>query len=128
MRNLQEWHDTVTEHYLTALLWSEVGEDGEPLDDQHGTDDVAGEARAAVRGDVSSFLNLVIDCGDLEALKIIMDSPEQTGHDLCLTRNHHGVGFWDRGYGDAGDVLTKWAHSLGEQHAYVGNDGWVYVD
>jgi hypothetical protein len=38
----------------------------------------------------------------------------QHGHDLALTRNGHGTGYWDRGYGATGQVLTSAAHRLGE--------------
>lgn len=44
------------------------------------------------------------------------------GHDLALTRNHHGAGFWDRGLREAGIVLTEWAHSLGTLHIFHGHD------
>lgn len=40
-------------------------------------------------------------------------SPGQIGHDFILTRNGHGVGFWDRGLGNTGDTLTKWAKTSG---------------
>jgi hypothetical protein len=54
-------------------------------------------------------------------------SDEQIGHDIWLTRNHHGAGFWDRGLGDLGDKLTEIAHSLGGSDAYVGDDGKVHL-
>lgn len=44
---------------------------------------------------------------------IELGDPAQDGHDFYLTRNHHGVGFWDRGYGPRGDALTKAAHTFG---------------
>lgn len=31
----------------------------------------------------------------------------QVGHDLILTANGHGTGFWDRGLGDVGDALSE---------------------
>ena len=31
---------------------------------------------------------------------------ELSGHDFALTRNRHGAGFWDRGLGEIGDMLT----------------------
>ena len=31
---------------------------------------------------------------------------ELAGHDFALTRNGHGAGFWDRGLGKIGDMLT----------------------
>ena len=32
---------------------------------------------------------------------------ELAGHDFALTRNWHGTGFWDRGLGEIGDMLTN---------------------
>lgn len=32
---------------------------------------------------------------------------ELAGHDFALTRNGHGAGFWDRGLGEMGDMLTE---------------------
>ena len=34
-------------------------------------------------------------------------SAELAGHDFALTRNWHGTGFWDRGLGEIGDMLTN---------------------
>lgn len=39
---------------------------------------------------------------------------EALGHDLLLTRNGHGTGFWDRGHGDIGETLTDLAVGMGE--------------
>jgi hypothetical protein len=32
---------------------------------------------------------------------------EQIGHDYVLTTGGHGAGFWDRGLGEWGDILTE---------------------
>ena len=41
--------------------------------------------------------------------------PSQNGADFWFTRNHHGVGFWDRGYADEiADPLTEACHKFGE--------------
>ena len=37
----------------------------------------------------------------------------QHGGDFYLTRNGHGAGFWDRGYGDVGKQLTEAAKVYG---------------
>lgn len=42
----------------------------------------------------------------------------QHGHDFALTRNGHGAGFWDRGYGPIGDILTERAESYGEANIF----------
>lgn len=47
---------------------------------------------------------------------------EQHGHDFALTRNGHGAGFWDRGYGAVGDRLTEAAQAYGE-HSVLTDDG-----
>lgn len=52
---------------------------------------------------------------------------EQDGHDFYLTRNGHGVGYWDRGYGPIGDILTDAAKSYGTSGLYVGDDGKIYT-
>lgn len=51
----------------------------------------------------------------------------QVAHDLWLTRNGHGAGFWDRDLGPAGDVLAERARELGECEAYLGEDGLLHL-
>jgi hypothetical protein len=52
---------------------------------------------------------------------------QQNGHDFWYTRNHHGVGFWDRNYEEEyGRALTKIAHSFREASTYLGGDGEIY--
>ena len=50
-------------------------------------------------------------------------------HDFILTRNGHGVGFWDDGRWTEpwGDKLTALAESFGELESYLGDDGLVYA-
>ena len=55
-------------------------------------------------------------------------TPEQIGHDFWLTRNGHGTGFWDRGLDDQGDALTTLCKIFGEQDAYEGDDGLIYLE
>jgi hypothetical protein len=33
--------------------------------------------------------------------------------------NRHGAGFWDRGFGELGELLTEVAQELGEIHLYI---------
>lgn len=51
---------------------------------------------------------------------------ECAGHDFWLTRNGHGVGFWDRDLGALGDRLTKAAKAFGEFTLYLGDDGMIH--
>ncbi len=56
-------------------------------------------------------------------------TPEQLGHDLWLTRNGHGTGFWDR---DAipeskRKKLTEVARVFGSCDIYLGDDDKIYL-
>ena len=46
-------------------------------------------------------------------------SAELAGHDFALTRNGHGVGFWDRGLGRIGDMLTSECEPYGEHNVII---------
>jgi hypothetical protein len=108
---------------IATLLWSEVqwdeeGNGGEPFDADYDATDVAEESVTALRADVVSFYDS--NRSDIAATGADFG---QTAHDFILTRNGHGAGFWDRGYGAVGDRLTAAAKVYGSLNAYVGDDG-----
>ena len=112
---------------LDSLLWSSVDEQEENMDKHYTSDDATVELHARLWDELSKLLGENISTKLYYALtaykeRFGQDTPNQFGHDLALTRNHHGAGFWDRGLGVAGDVLTEWAQSLGELHLFHGND------
>lgn len=115
--------ETVTNHYLIALLWSETDADGTPLDSTG-----YGLSQAAINtaeGDCESFLEIA----RAEIAKLPeWYGEEQFGHDFLLTRNGHGVGFWDRGLGDIGRELTQHAESYGNIHAFVDSAGTISTE
>ena len=61
--------------------------------------------KAIAIADLEKFITLAGD--DLEDM-----DPGQAAHDFACTRNHLGVGFWDRKLGAKGDRLTKISHSF----------------
>lgn len=108
-------------HYLIAALWSSTDPNDDPLDDNYSLTDCSPELIAQAEKDCAEFEEKAGPLLDLQ-------SDEQNGHDFWLTRNRHGVGFWDRGLGLPGDMLTKIAHSFGEINIYVGDDGKLYTE
>jgi len=52
---------------------------------------------------------------------------DYAGHDFWLTRNGHGVGYWDRGLGQLGERLTAASKAYGGKDLYLGDDELVYV-
>jgi hypothetical protein len=103
--------------YLEAAIWSSDDQSGEPLDKRFDIDDFAQEAvNKAVR-----------DCNEfIEKNKVILEkhgNPAHHGYNFWMSRNGHGVGFFDRGYGDDGDLLQEAAEEYGEEQIIVGGDG-----
>lgn len=112
----------VIDAYIECALWSSTVDDGTPMDDHYGPDDLAASTLRAVHRDVAAFIDH-LEADNVDATSI---GPTQMGHDLWLTRNHHGAGFWDRGTGKLGQTLTAIAHGLGEADWYLGDDGHIY--
>ena len=114
--------------YLECALWSSCDlYTGRPLAELD-AGAVADETVDDMACDV--WLFLAICWGDVwEDFEIDLSGiePEQLGHDLWLTRNYHGAGFWDRGLGEIGDKLTELAHSYGGVTLYIGDDGKIYA-
>lgn len=111
--------------YVDCALWSSTDNSdpetgGESMQDNYGPDDIAGNTLAQMRADCVNFWENSRWLPDYE------DEPEQAGHDFWLTRNRHGVGFWDRGLGALGERLSEEAHAYGSYDLYVGDDGLVY--
>lgn len=132
--------DEMTMSYIETALWSSScngqvkdgheqfcrGEDCDTslADIGMTQSDMAPGQLSAIKAQVSDFVQLCEGEGDLLA----GIDPGQAGHDLWLTRNGHGAGFWDRGLGQLGLDLSKWAKSFGEANLNVGDDGLVYHD
>src|SRR5689334_12761039 len=101
--------ETMREHYAVCALWSSMDDRQTPLDRDHGIDDISDETWAEMLADCESFLDKHgDDVGDLL---------EQAGHDLWLTRNGHGSGFWDVGRPwakDAAERMSETARAMPE--------------
>lgn len=116
---------------LETLLWSELridadGNDAGRFDEDYDYWDATPELRAKLERELTGE-QVVLYPGEpesfLEALDAYKDRfkdewPNAFGHDLALTRNGHGAGFWDRGLGDAGRSLTTWAETFGELRVF----------
>lgn len=124
--------------YVEAALWSstyeieedvEAGIEGETCLMDDGEHDLSQEAKDAMLHDCAAWFRHCEE-NDLPACPDYGDpgysDAEKSGHDLWLTRNRHGAGYWDRGLGEIGVKLRKAAHAMGERSLYVGDDGLIY--
>jgi hypothetical protein len=107
--------------YIEAALWSSTDEDGEPLDATYDDTDLDSTLLRQMHEDCADFVS-----ANTAALDACGLSAEQAGHDFWLTRNGHGAGFWDRGIGELGEVLTDAAAVYGSHDLFVGEDGLIY--
>jgi len=104
--------------YLEAALWSSYDNSddsgGEPLDRNYSLDDFTKEALRKAKKDCDAFVK-----DNQSDLNETGASDSRNGHDFWLTREGHGAGFWDRGYGAIGERLTKAAEVYGDANIYV---------
>jgi hypothetical protein len=118
MKNL----DKFLEAYIAAALWSTTDgstpEGGDFLDANYGPDDLASETLEKMKTDCNQF--------QAENAQDIEGREAQAGHDFWLTRNHHGAGFWDGDWPEAGECLTQVCKKYPEVNLYVGDDGLIY--
>lgn len=132
---INRYADEFRRHYIVAMLWANVhDEEGSgTAGDDLSVDDLTVNATLEVNRDVSAFLAspvLTAKPGAMSVYETLVEhgiGPEQAGHDFALTRNHHGAGFWDRGYGEVGDLLTTASHLFGESSWWV-NGGLADVE
>lgn len=116
----REYLDGMTDGYLECEVWAD-----EPRDENGEVIENIGyhaDAMAEAESDCADFLT---DPEVVAALVAGEWGPEQAGHDFYLTRNSHGAGFWDRGKGEPGDILTAKAHTYGSTYLHVDAEGWL---
>ena len=111
--------------YKVCALWASNDDSDEeygcPLDENYGFCDIDEDDILSIEKDCREFIK------ENESLLDQVGDYEQHGHDYWLTRNHHGAGFWDRGYGEIGNTLTENARKKGEVYLYVGVDGMLHI-
>lgn len=124
--------------YLAAALWStsytptdEEGNDCGPTVELDRYEWAEGEAEK-LHADCLAFMEA--NAVDLkEYADQISYDPGQgsawdyAGHDFWLTRNGHGVGYWDRQLAELGDRLTTACKQFATVDLYLGDDELVYV-
>lgn len=107
--------------YLECAIW--LAEDGSRVGRSMGVSSITREAMSEIVRHCCEFISA--NLADLELFKNETGRDESyCGHDFYLTERGHGLGFWDRGAGEAGGRLTK---SSGYTHLDLYSSGrWIY--
>lgn len=115
--------------YRTALLWCcAVGEAADSVAESPDYFDRMLPAALTAELDRDADAFLTGPAGPLIAAAVEDSGGEydygDAGHDLALTRNGHGTGYWDREMlaADVGARLSDLAHAEGERWIDVGTD------
>lgn len=114
--------DEFTRGYIEAIFWLVDEEIENPT-----FAEFSEEALAKADSDCAAFQS----CQRKELAKAYDQTKDydanRAGVDFWLTRNGHGAGFWDRGLGKIGDVLTEAARAFGQCDMYQGDDEKLYL-
>jgi hypothetical protein len=90
-------------------------------------DDIDEDSIINVYTDIKKFISLVPEDALNEALNKM--GPESFGHDIWLTRNHHGSGFWDNGFSkDTEESLMDAIKVLRGVNLVIGDDMKLYFE
>lgn len=123
--------DKFTWEYLYAALWSTNDESdesgGDPLNENYDANDIDPETLAEMVADCRKFQEENEDALDSAEVSSLYSVEEMAGYDFWMTRNGHGVGFWDGDWSEPeGEQLDEAAKAFGEYDLYVGDDGKIY--
>jgi hypothetical protein len=114
--------DKFLKAYISAALWSSTDkstpEGGDFLDENYGPADLAPATLEQMTADCNQFR--AENAHDIEGQE------KRAGHDFWLTKNHHGAGFWDGDWPEAGDRLTEACKKYPEVSLYIGDDGLIH--
>ena len=118
--------DEILEGYLEAALWTEeenLTEENEDLDVN--IFNIASGSVEQAKKDIETFIANAGEDAINEAVE--KNGLSHLGHDILLTRNRHGAGFFDHCYNNEKKMMDA-AQCLGEKYIYCGDDGKIYID
>ena len=117
---LAELADEMLPGFLAAGLWAD-SQDVDLTHEEAEADPDGGRARDAEdftaedvedQDEARTVVRNFLDVLNLTERAEVAENPSEAGHDLWLTANRHGAGFWD-GDWTHGDALTEAAHAAG---------------
>lgn len=112
--------EAMVEAYIEAIYFTETGDSDQPPADAKLTP----LTKCQAYSDCRNFLWAIGEYNPVDGFDDL--DPKQLGHDLWLTRNGHGTGFWGRPeiYGEANAVLfTRLSKIIGSHDAEFLDEG-----
>ena len=103
--------------YVECALWSSCDPDNHdrPLDDTFTIEDIDPESLAKMRADCDAFYDAQAD------LLVHAVADDRAGHDLWLSRNGHGAGYFDGEAHEYGEDYERVCEALQDAAAKLGS-------
>ncbi len=118
--------ETFTRGYLAAAFYTSTNESNqEPLDCNFSVPDIGDAKRIEMKADACKFYLMFAEAWRGAWIEFVKecdvapgDEDQQAGYDFWMTRNGHGVGFWEDADWEAetGKKLTAGAEAFGEAY------------
>ena len=128
--------EAVVQAYAEAALFTGMDESddngGEPLDQNYSVEDITEESLENMHKDVREFVR-----ENRETIESALSNPHypkldesQLGHDYWMTRNGHGVGFWEtpEDWPEVEGQALYEACKHTEAYLFVGDDGKLHYE
>lgn len=133
--------DEFTQAYIECAFWTSEGPEDWQIGEDADFSDLAEEALAVLKADCEQFQRDYADAldrlNDGVPDRYAPYGADMAGHDLWLSRNGHGTGFFDRYMRGrdglpympeaAAARLQEIARGLPSRDLYRGDDGLIYV-
>lgn len=115
-----------TAAYIEALYFIDTGDVEQPPTDA----ELAEDTRLDIEADCRSWWRRFGCYVTTEQCQAAFSNQAvvQAGHDFHMTRNGHGVGFWESHWPEQyRELLTQGAQKYGTLEIYLGDDGLIYA-
>ncbi len=109
--------DLILKSYLECALWSSEL-------DEYSIEDISKQAIEMSKQNIIDFLNLISKDSKTLENELFGCDEDYIGHNLLLSRNNHGAGFFDENK----NKLQEYAKSLKPIDIWVGSDNVVYFN
>lgn len=107
--------DLIVKQYMETAVWADADENAEGMA-------IHPEAWVIARIDCEYFYNRALAAGYL----VDITDPTDIGHNLWLSRNGHGAGFFDKDFKFAKE-LQELAQQCGARYLYEGDDNHYHL-
>ena len=113
----------VMDGYINALLFTSIDDNGLPLDKNYSKKNITPDSMIDIYRFCKKFYKKNAELV-AEYVECYEKSLDLLGHELCMTSNRHGCGFWEMSgkFEALGEKLTEASHDMGDNSFVEGKN------